>query len=220
MEEKYHQETLVYSNQTKRRQVIWELLSYSHMIYDRVYVFKHFEAFSKSFRDNPPEEYWNGLHYENLIDSIKICIAFENYNKAILLKNGFMVHQIKASKQNKTLAEKQLNEPILIEEFMVNNSFIKDEKSGRWYLDGLANFITISLKKTLEESYQEIIKLDDAFVHFLKGMNQRRNRLHFYKNAYGAFNVNVLLNRLSFAKEYGTSLIEKELKLLKGQDIY
>jgi hypothetical protein len=51
-------------------------------------------------------------------------------------------------------------------------------------------------------------------------MNSKRNRLHFYKNAYGAFRVETLLQTLSFAKEYGTKQIEVQLEALKGVDIY
>ena len=175
---------------------------------------KHFQKVSEiALRKNI------GVHYESLIDSVKICTAFENYNKAMLLKNGYLVHQI-SSKTNRALAERQKNEPILINEFLISNKFKSDDQTGRLHLDVLQNFKTISFNLTLKDSYQSIISLDREFHHFLNGMNNRRNRLHFYKNAYGVFNLTTLLKTLSFAKEYGTKQIENQLDALKGVDIY
>jgi len=209
--QEYFHETEAYTSEKERLKVAWELLSYANMIFRRVYVFEHFDAFSKSFRSDPPIEYWNGMQYEKLIDQIKICIAFENYNKAFLLSSGFMVHMID-SKKNGGLSKKQKSEPILIEEFLNGNKFIQNSPFTEWYLDGLNNFNTLPFGWTLSEGYQSIIKLDIRFLNYLKDVNQKRNRLHFYKNYHGAFRVETLLENLAFAKSYGTDLIVKELK--------
>jgi hypothetical protein len=77
MEGKYLDETQAYVNENERLEVAWELLSYANMLYSRVYVFKNYEAFARSFDADPkPEEYWEGLSKEKLIDEIKIlhCI--------------------------------------------------------------------------------------------------------------------------------------------------
>lgn len=218
-EKKYLDETEVYLNQENRSTIIWELLVYAHMMYKKVYVFQHFEKFAASFRErdakgNPPKEYWDGLHYEKLIDHIKICVAFENYNKAVLLSKGFVVHKID-SKKNQALAKKQRLEPVPIEEFLRSNKFVQDNPYGEWYLEGLSNFNTITFSLTLSEGYQRVINLDNQFVHYLKGINDKRNRLHFYKNYAGAFRVESMLAAVEHAKNYGTNLIENEIDEVK-----
>ena len=56
--------------------IVLELLHYAYFVYDRVYVFKNFEAYAESFRVEPKSDvYWNGLHYEKMIDHIRICTA-------------------------------------------------------------------------------------------------------------------------------------------------
>jgi hypothetical protein len=214
---KFLDDTKVYLNDAERDKVVWELLAYSRMIYSKVYVFVNYEKFCESFTErdkkgNPPKEYWEGLHYEKLIDHFKICTVFENYNKAILLSKGYMVHTID-DKKNKRLAKTQREEPVLISDFKMNNSFIKDNFSSKYYLEGLKNFNTISFGLTLKEDYQNVINLDHDFVTYLKKINTRRNRLHFYKNYSGGFSVAHYLEQLKYAMDYGNKMIDKRLKV-------
>jgi hypothetical protein len=215
MGNEYLDDTKGYLNEEERLADSWELLVYAHMLYNRVYVFKNFEAFSKSFHvrdqnDNPPQEYWEGLSNEKLIDQIKICTAFENYNKAVLLSRGFLVHNID-EKKNKELAKEQKLRPILISDFIRSNSFVKNEYSDELYLDGLKNFTTISFSRTLSPAYQEVIGLENRFLAYMKNLSEKRNRLHFYKNYAGAFRVETYLETLDYAKTYGTKLLKGEI---------
>lgn len=92
MERKNLDETKVYLSREKRMDIVLELLHYAYFVYDRVYVFKNFEAYAESFRVEPKSDvYWNGLHYEKMIDHIRICTAFENYNKAVLLSKDVLI---------------------------------------------------------------------------------------------------------------------------------
>jgi hypothetical protein len=211
MVKEYLDETKAYLNEEERLAVAWELLSYAHMLYSRVYVFKNFEAFSKSFRSDPPEEYWEGLHREKLIDQIKICTAFENYNKSVLLSKGFIVHTIDGEK-NRGLAGQQKTKPVLISDFLSSNKFVREDQFSELYLEGFRNFNTIAFSKTLNEQYQAVIGLEERFLNYLKSLNEKRNRLHFYKNYAGAFRVETYLENLNYAKTYGTELLISELK--------
>ena len=217
MTREYSDETKAYLNEKERLAVSWELLSYAHMLYSRVYVFKNFEAFSESFRTDssePPKEYWEGLHREKLIDQIKICTAFENYNKSFLLSKGYIVHTIDGAK-NKALASQQKTKPVLISEFLKSNSFIRENQFSEIYLEGFQNFSTISFSRTLNEQYQSVIGLEDQFLNYLKGLNEKRNRLHYYKNYAGAFRVETYLEKLKYAKTYGSELLISELKRIE-----
>lgn len=208
----YLDETQAYVSEEERLQVVWELLVYAHMLYSRVYVFKNFEAFERSFEIDPkPEEYWEGLSRERLIDEIKICTAFENYNKAILLSKGYVVHLIDG-KKNKALAKFQKDAPVTIQEFMQSNQFVRKDKFSKLYLDGFQNFNTISFSRTLTDQYQTVIGLDSRFLGLLKNLNEKRNRLHYNKNYAGAFSVKTFLDNIAFAKAHGMELLDLEIK--------
>jgi hypothetical protein len=211
-EDEYHDETKAYLSEGERVSDAWELLVYANMLYHRVYVFKNFEAFSNSFKGNGDRspEYWEGLSYEKLIDQIKICTAFENYNKAILLSKGFIVHNIDA-KKNPNLAKEQKLKPVLISDFLNSNSFVKNDSSNELYLNGLRDFTTISFSRTLSPGYQDAIGLEDRFLNYLKNLNEKRNRLHFYKNYAGAFRVETYLENLKYAMTYGTDLLKTQI---------
>jgi len=207
----YLDETQAYVNEHERLKVAWELLSYANMLYSRVYVFKNYGAFAQSFDANPPSsEYWEGLSYEKLIDDIKICTAFENYNKSVLLSKGVVIHLIDTRK-NRVLAKRQKSTPVLISDFLKSNKFIQKDRFSGLYLEGFQNFNTISFSRTLTDSYQEFIDLDSRFLGYLKNLNEKRNRLHYLKNYHGAYRVQTLLDNIAFAKSYGTELLQSEI---------
>ncbi len=209
--EQYLDETQAYISENERLQVAWELLSYANMLYSRVYVFKNYEAFAKSFgADTKPEVYWEGLSKEKLIDEIKICTAFENYNKSVLLSKGYVVHLIDGQK-NKALASVQKTAPVLISDFLKSNQFVRKDQFSELYLEGFQNFNTISFSRTLTEQYQAVIGLDSRFLGYLKNLSEKRNRLHYLKNYAGAFRVQTYLDTIAFAKSYGTQLLLSEM---------
>ncbi|HNP08592.1 MAG TPA: hypothetical protein PKN99_13245 [Cyclobacteriaceae bacterium] len=212
MRKEYLDETEAYVNESERLKVAWELLSYANLLYSRVYVFRNYEAFAQSFNiDPPPEEYWEGLSREKLIDEIKICTAFENYNKSVLLSKGYVVHLIDSQK-NRALADQQKTTPVLISDFLKSNRFIQKDRFSELYLEGFQNFNTISFSRTLTEQYQAIIGLDGQFLNYLKNLNKKRNRLHYLKNYAGAFRIQTYLDTIAFAKSYGTELLLSEIK--------
>jgi hypothetical protein len=213
MEKKYLDETKVYLNREKRMDIVLELLHYTYFIYDRVYVFKHFEAYAESFRIEPKSDVcWNGLHYEKLIDQIRICTAFENYNKAILLSKDILVHTADANSNKAFYKQQKAGLPITLDEFLKTNSFVQEGPHKEWYLSGLTpNFNTVTFSQTLKPGYQDVINLDPAFLGYLANINVKRNRLHFYKNYAGAFEVNRHLDSILFAKTYGLEIIRKQI---------
>ena len=58
------------------------------------------------------------FHEENLIDSVKMMICFENYLKGLLLKKGYIIHRLnrKVHKKFKRLSD-NTTEPLLISEY-------------------------------------------------------------------------------------------------------
>lgn len=214
----FSEDIKVYLNEQERADIIWQLLVYAHMMYKKVYVFKHFDEFVRSFEGagDRSEIYWEGTHYEKLIDDFKICTAFENYNKAILLSKGFMVHLLDSSSINRKIFKDQKEEPVKISEYLKANVFFQREKFSPWSLEGVKNS-TIPLSWTLNEHYQNIIQLDTEFRGFLINKVEKRNRLHYYKNYQGAYNVNTYLRNLEFAKNHGLRLIENQIEIANAK---
>lgn len=94
-EKDYSDQTEMYLDVESRNKVALDLLFYARILFSRVYVFQNFDIYSRSFEFDPlPKEYWEAAFYERLIDKIKICTSFENYNKAVLLSNGILIHKI------------------------------------------------------------------------------------------------------------------------------
>ena len=211
-EKEYSDHTEMYLNEESRNKVALELLFYARILFSRVYVFQNFDIYSKSFEfDQPPKEYWEAAYYERLIDKIKICTSFENYNKAVLLINGILVHKIDPKSNKKLASLQQSRTPVLIDDFLLDHKYSMDS-NNEWSLDGLRkNFETITFSETLTEQYQRMIGLDKNFVHYLKEMNIYRNRLHLYKNYAGASVFRVELEKIAFAKNYGMEQIEKQI---------
>jgi len=211
---KFSEDIKVYLNEQIRANIVWELLVYAHMIYNKVFVFKNFDAFAKSFQGsgNRSEVYWEGIHYEKLIDDFKICTAFENYNKAILLSKGYMVHMLDTSGNNRQIVKDQKNQPVQISEYLKGNVFSQSDRFSSWTLEGVKNS-TIPLSWTLNAQYQSIIELDVSFLTFLTKKMEKRNRLHYYKNYSGAFKVETYLSNIEFAKNYGIALIDQQIKI-------
>lgn len=217
MERKYLDETKVYLSREKRMDIVLELLHYAYFVYDRVYIFKNFEAYAESFRVEPKSDvYWNGTHYEKMIDHIRICTAFENYNKAVLLSKDVLVHTADPNSNKVLYKQQKAGLPVFIDEFLKANNFIQETPHKEWHLSGLTpNFNTITFSQTLKSGYQDMINLHTRFLGYLTSINMKRNRLHFYKNYDGAFEVNRHLESIRFARDYGSKLIGKQIEAIR-----
>lgn len=192
----YLEDTVAYLDESRKNRILEELNYNAVHTIRNVYIFKHFNEYTKQLlsdkNEDRKDEYLNSSYYERLIDYVKISIAFETYNKAFLIEKGFLVHKIQKNIENKILFDRQqLGEPILIKDFLEVSDEIYDKQNDRYYLSGLKKtFETITYSTTLNHSYQEIIGLDKLLCDNLIEFNKKRNRLHFYIEFKGAFEVN------------------------------
>ncbi len=146
----YLEDTAAYLSIDKKQRVLEELYYNSFRTIKSVYIFKNFEEYTIQLKADKNEDkkdvYWNASYYEKLIDYVKISIAFENYNKAVLIENGYLVHKIKKDENTKELFKKQQSGiPIKIEDFL---SVAKESinTNSKIFLTGLtSNFETIEL---------------------------------------------------------------------------
>lgn len=207
-----------YYFESNKIEVLGELFNNAYRTIRSVYIFKHFEEYIVQLESDQNEDkqdvYWNASYYEKLIDYIKICVAFENYNKAVLLQKGYLVHEIKKNSKTKDLFSNQSKGfPVNIEDFIAVGNFTRDRPFGEYIQVGLKpNLSTINYSKTLNDNYQKIIGLDPKLLSRLKGINARRNRLHFFTEFRGAFEVSSHIEKWRQIKELSIATIGEKVK--------
>lgn len=215
------EDTRAYYSEDYKQRILFELFGNAYRTIMSVYIFKHFDEYVKQLQaaknEEKKDEYWNASYYEKLIDYIKISVAFENFNKAILLRDGYLVHKIQKNEPNKHLAKIQrAGQPILLADFISVCPFISDKFNRKCYLSGLTeHFQTIKFSDTLNEHYQGLLNLDSTLLHHIKGINDNRNRLHFFIDFKGAFEVNRHIQKWEFIKETSTELMKNEFQKYK-----
>lgn len=214
----YALDTAAYFDTHKKEQLVEELFFNAFRTIKSVYVFEHFEEYVRQLNSNRNEdkkdEYWKVSYDEKLIDHVKICISFENYNKATLLEKGVLVHKIKKSKLTQPYADIQRKGiPVPATDVLAAFGTTTDE-DNYIYLNGLtSHFQTINYTDTLNDEYQKFIGLDNELIVYLKKINDVRNRLHLFLDFRGAFSVNSHIKMWRFVKDKSLELLELPLKL-------
>lgn len=116
----------------------------------------------------------SSLIFDSLLDSIKICICFEDYFKMLLYNQGCLIHVPK----DKKLYKRQLKRPILIEELVSSNII-----SEKYLLENFReNTLMFSTILNNEPYWQYLSGIDNEILSFLKKLNNRRNKLHLHLN--------------------------------------
>lgn len=214
---KYLEDTAAYLDDDRRKRILQELYNNAYRTIHNVYIFKHFDEYVEQLQsdknEDKKEQYWNASYYEKLIDYVKISIAFETYNKAVLIDKGYLIHNIDKNQDNKVLFESQKKgEPVLLKDYLDVSNEIYDKRNNHYYLSGLKrHFDTVNYSTTLNPAYQNIIGLDTELCDNLKVLNKKRNRLHFYIEFKGAFEVNSHIRnwRLIKDKSLATIILKK-----------
>lgn len=213
---------LYYSIGYKYDYLLWGLIANADRIINSVYIFKHFEEYCKQLNSDRNEDkkevYWNASYHEKLIDFIKIVVAFETFNKAKLIKNGVLIHKIDP-KFHKGLAKRQsAGIPITLDEFYNESYTNLNWRNKEANLNGLVNYYpTINFSHTLNKNYQEILKLDEILVSELDKINHKRNRLHFYSDFRGTFEVSRHIDKWKYIKEISKFTIRQEFELINKE---
>ena len=178
----YLEETAVYLDSIRKQRTLGELYHNAERTIKRVGIFEFFDEYvlqlSSSQNEDKKKVYWDVSYYEKLIDYVKISIAFENYNKAILLDKGYVVHSLGRQGVLAKLGLRQHSgEPIQVKNLLEMAPVEKDLRSKKYYLGGFKkNYMTLNYSMTLSEKYQEIIGLDAELLYWLKRINEKRNR--------------------------------------------
>lgn len=215
----YLEDTAAYLDTELKDRILNELYFNSARTLKGVYIFRNFEEYVRQLQSDKNEDkkevYWNASYDEKLIDYVKISIAFETYNKAVLLDSGYIIHKIKKNHGNKELYELQNKGfPIRTDEFLKVSPIECDRLKNKIYLSGLTvNFDTIAYSTTLNDNYQKIVSLDRELCIRLKEINKNRNRLHFFTDFKGAFHVDRHIQKWRYIKDNAFETMELRNKL-------
>ena len=111
------------------------------------------------------------------INDILICTSLENFLKAKLLWNGFIIHRIN-KKLNNAFEKKQRITPIQISEIKrLEGVFYKKRND---YSFNLLTSQTISLHTLINNAdYLNILKVPQRILPFIRELKSMRNTLHF-----------------------------------------
>jgi len=128
--------------------------------------------------------------FDNLLDAIKISICFENYMKAKLILNEYVIHTIKEGEEYKNLKKAQKNRPIGLIEVKGIGTWEKIEGQEIYYLPGLTEK-TIQFTTMLNnDKYQKVIGLSPKIKKIVSKLNDQRNTLHFLTGMSGNYGKN------------------------------
>jgi hypothetical protein len=211
-------DTAAYLSSVHKELILGELYYNAYRTIHSVYLFNHFNDYATQLlldrNEDKTEIYWNAAFDERLIDRVKISIAFETYNKAVLLENGYLIHRIKKDLENKELFDKQENGyPIKLTDFLEVSSVVTSKFEKKTYLSGLRNnFDTIAYSVTLNPKYQEIIKIDAELCGRLIKINKERNKLHLFTNHYGAFIPEDHIQKWTYIRNKSIETIDNKYK--------
>lgn len=120
----------------------------------------------------------------NLIDSIKIHICFENFLKTIYIIQGVIVHRLDGNVFPE-MAKKQKMQPVLRDEVIKPELWIENPKidlpikSYRLQVSGILN-TTLGTSILMKEGYLNPIGLNQKTASLFKPYLEYRNNLHYY----------------------------------------
>jgi len=123
------------------------------------------EGFAERFAD---------ILFDSSIDNIRISICFENYFKAKLLLNGFLIHKIDKSKHPKLYdlqKKKPIDEKEIIKDSKFPESFNKLKESLK---DNTIDYSTLLTNK----DYYKYFNISENTIEFLNRIRLGRNELH------------------------------------------
>ena len=138
--------------------------------------FAHACALVNSGRDNDYQTRMLPFVDEYLVDSVRVCLFFENYMKARLIERRRIVHEVKDTLPDLRKAQKK--RPISFDE-LVSVAPFTDAGGMNVIHTGLKQ-MTVGAKTLFEQKdYRDMIDIPAHFYPTLMTMTKDRNRLRF-----------------------------------------
>jgi hypothetical protein len=118
--------------------------------------------------------------FENLIDSVRIIVFFENYMKAELLINGFCINLLNRDiEEFSELAKGQFKRPVFMKEIHDISPFEVDENAKTIFHKALKE-TTLGFKELVGRNYINHYRFDQPILDFIIELNKKRNQLHLH----------------------------------------
>ena len=140
----YTSHSICYLGEVHTRWTAFKLLHIGYKYFAKAYRISNFEGIKHTIREieekgilnTPIDSTFAG---EILLDSIKISICFENYLKAQLLLQGFLIHIIQPiSEDFRQLKRRQQTSPVTIEEVTRSQRYVYDNAFQMNILPGIS----------------------------------------------------------------------------------
>ena len=207
MQEEESRYCVCYYAEQNAKSIALNLLTFGNEIFAKTYHVNNFKLLKEINEIKQQSSYelmlskLNPFIFENLIDSIKISICLENYMKAKLLLNGFIIHRISGDHRFKTLKQNQAKRPIELAEIKKVCRWEKYKETEDFYLDALTHQ-TIQFNIILNKpKYQKYIGLPSNIKDIVSKINEHRNSLHFLTGlsaTYGQQRIDELSDLMDF----------------------
>jgi len=174
--------TAIYATQNSRRDAYLDLLGTSLRFINQAYCVKDFPTYKKCIENfnSTSLKLIEKFAEEDLIDCVKIIMCFENFLKGLLIKKGYIVHEIDLKGFNGKF--RQLgninSSPVKISDYTKIEDYVEEPESNFNVLRGL-KLKTLQINAILKNpAYQRIIDLPIDVTNAVKNYNERRNILH------------------------------------------
>jgi hypothetical protein len=158
--------------------------------------------------------------FSQLVDDVRIICCFENYMKACLLSEGYIIHNIEEAYN--PLRKQQKSKPISVLELAKFVGGFKDKEISdsqiTKYLPGI-NGKTISMSTLLKDGYQELIQLPSGVFETITKINARRNKLHFYEAIKLTFSNSIIKELVDLDSFVDKTIMPLQKKLSTLSDI-
>lgn len=177
----------VYHNQINAMSLSLNLLEFAYFQFKSTYLYQNQEQLREICEINQGTlvavRNVEGFVKNALMDDIKISICFENFIKAFLLANYYVVHEIDRNILPE-LWKTQKECPLIFTDILKDVPWTENNKID-CQDSQLKNQIRGIKSKTLSYSlilsgtrYQELHKIDPEIIDLLKIINDKRNELH------------------------------------------
>jgi hypothetical protein len=181
----YSREGIAYFDALHTNAIALQLMYSSLDLFKRAYRIQHLpviraEIQAVAIHGFGAVQYNSRFIHELLLDAIKISTCFENYIKARLLLNGYVIHAIRRDmKGYENLAKQQRTMPVTISDLKSVEGYVYDPKLGVNTLRGISpHTLTYSLLIG-NQNYIATHGVPQGIIDILNQYNETRNTLHF-----------------------------------------
>ena len=187
MEEVKKNHQIVYYDPRNAMGLSINLLMFGYKQFVTTTKYKNLDALKKlsdGLSPHTPEgfNHFTDFAMEHLIDSIKISICFENFIKAMLLLNGFVIHKLDKN-IFPDLSKEQYKRPVHLREILSISEWQANPKIDKsvpgFQINGITK-LTIGMKELTSPGYLTPLNIGDKIMGICSPYFQYRNNLHYY----------------------------------------